>query len=357
MESMYSVKVASLQKQIDSNTFKLRESDKYLKHLRRRDASSKEELVKATNQLAQQKCQFDEANSLLQRGKAEAEETVRHLRYEITSKLATAEHQFVKQSLEYSNAREELEKLLDTTNHLQEKAHKYTELEAKFEVQRNELERSHRRVAELQNEIAAFGEWKDMAKTFQQRVAKVPDLEKELERLRRENKSIRDTIGNKLQLEEEVFDLKTRLGQHQQVNDSLVAVQTTLKAMEAELHDYQAVARDHCGVQSIVSAGQLRARIEAMLRNDLVLKNDTCSAKSEKDSAAAELHAVKKELEVVTKNNDQLQTSLRYHKTSMHRVQKKLSLVAKERDCFKLLIDNYEKDLTSKQFFISYSQI
>lgn len=51
-------------------------------------------------------------------------------------------------------------------------------------------------------------------------------------------------------------------------------------------------------------------------------------------------------IEVFTKANSDLQTSLKYHKTSLHRVQKKLMLVAKERECYKQLIDSYEKDLT-----------
>lgn len=52
------------------------------------------------------------------------------------------------------------------------------------------------------------------------------------------------------------------------------------------------------------------------------------------------------QIEDFTKANSDLQTSLKLHKTSLHRVQKKLMLVAKERECYKQLIDSYEKDLT-----------
>lgn len=348
METMYASKVSSLQKQLDSATSKLRESDKHVKHLRRRDASSNEELVKAKNEYAQQRCKYEETIGSLQRAKADAEDALRHCHFESNEQLANLTHQYHELNKNYESTREELDKLLENTSQLQEKGRKYNELDVQFEVQRNELERATRRVAELEMEIAAFGEWKEMSKTFQNRCAKMPDLEKELERVRRENKNIRETIGNKLLLEEEVFDLKTRLAQHERVHDELVALQTSVKSMDAELQDYRAVAKDHCGANSIVSPVHLRARIEEILRNDLVMNNDKYSAKSEKDSVAEQSVAVRRELDMVNKANEHLQTSLKYHKTSMHRVQKKLSLVAKERDCYKQLIDNYEKDLTSE---------
>lgn len=46
------------------------------------------------------------------------------------------------------------------------------------------------------------------------------------------------------------------------------------------------------------------------------------------------------------KANSDLLTSLRCHKTSLHKAKKKLELLDKERNCYKQLLDSYEKDLT-----------
>lgn len=51
--------------------------------------------------------------------------------------------------------------------------------------------------------------------------------------------------------------------------------------------------------------------------------------------------------EIYIKANNELKTALKHHKNLMSRVQKKLMLVAKERDCYKQLVDNFERDLTS----------
>lgn len=43
-----------------------------------------------------------------------------------------------------------------------------------------------------------------------------------------------------------------------------------------------------------------------------------------------------------------LKNSLKQHQNILHRVQKKLQQVAKERDCYRGLVDSYDQDLTSE---------
>lgn len=348
MEYMYKTKVQSLEKQLESNDAKLRDSDKHLKLLRRRDAASQAEASKAKHQLAEQRCSHEAAIGQLQRAKQEVEEQLRDTHNDLSAQLAMLSQQYEELEKNHTYRRDEIANLENRCAHLQEKCRRQTELETGSELQKVQLESAQRRVAELENELAAFGEWKDMSKTFQSRVARVPDLEKEVERLRRENKNIHETIGNKLLLEEEVHDLRGRLAATERTNSDYIALQTSVQLLQSELNDYKAVARDHCAPGATVSSTQLRAHIEDILRNDILLTSEKSSAHSEMDAAAEQVLVLQKKLEVYTKNNENLQTSLKFHKKTMHRVQKKLTLVANERDCYKQLIDNYEKDLTSK---------
>lgn len=54
------------------------------------------------------------------------------------------------------------------------------------------------------------------------------------------------------------------------------------------------------------------------------------------------------QIAVLTKSNNDLHIVLKNHKEGFHKVQRKLRLVVSERDCFKQLIENYEKNVTSK---------
>lgn len=47
------------------------------------------------------------------------------------------------------------------------------------------------------------------------------------------------------------------------------------------------------------------------------------------------------------KLNSDLQTIHQQHQTLLHRLQKKLQLVSRERDSYRAQLDSYEKDLTS----------
>lgn len=55
----------------------------------------------------------------------------------------------------------------------------------------------------------------------------LPDIEKELARVKQENKNLRDALGNKLLLEEQVFDLKTRLEKYDEISTDTVALKVS----------------------------------------------------------------------------------------------------------------------------------
>lgn len=348
MEYMYKTKVHSLEKQLKSSEAKLHDSDKHLKLLRRRDAASQAEASRAKHQIAELRCSHDTAIGQLQRAKQEVEEQLRDMHNELGAQLVQQRQRYDELEKNHAYRRDEVAALEERCAHLQERARRLTAFETAGELQKVQLENAQRRVVDLETELAELGEWREMSKTFQTRVARIPELEKEVERLRRENKNIYDTIGNKLLLEEEVHDLRSRLALSERTNADVVALQTSAQLLQAELNDYKAVAQDHCATGASGSATQLRARIEDILRNDVLLNSEKGAVRNEKNAAAEQVAVLQKQLEIYTKANDNLQTSLKFHKKTMHRVQKKLSLVANERDCYKQLIDNYEKDLTSK---------
>lgn len=126
------------------------------------------------------------------------------------------------------------------------------------------------------------------------RINKIPDLEKLVETLKRDNKNLNENIGNKLLLEEQVYDLKTRLEKKERSNDDHVALQTHIQSLEAELREYKSVAADHCPPKTVISASNLRMRIETILQKDLILMSEKGTTKTEKDSASIEMLDLKK---------------------------------------------------------------
>lgn len=208
------------------------------------------------------------------------------------------------------------------------------------------LEASERKVKDLEAEVIGFGEWKKLEDVFQVRLAKVSDLERECERLTRDNKNLAETIGNKLLLEEQVHDLKSRLEMQTRKAAQHIDLVTQLQAAEQENKTWKKMTMEFCPSNSLVTPQALRAHINNMQKEHLVLADSSCTAKVQKSATEEQLQELRTENEFNVQKIATLTTTLRNYKGALHRLQKRLALIARERDCFKNLLENYEKDLT-----------
>lgn len=118
-------------------------------------------------------------------------------------------------------------------------------------------------------------------------------MEKKYQRLQNENKELHKCIGNKLLLEEEVEHLKTRLAKNEKLSEEIVALNTKIPYIEQELAAFKAIAIDHCALVA-PTPSHLRARIEEILKKDLILVGENGSIKLEKDSIAGQVDELKK---------------------------------------------------------------
>uniref|UniRef100_T1PIW4 Mitotic checkpoint protein n=1 Tax=Musca domestica TaxID=7370 RepID=T1PIW4_MUSDO len=171
-------------------------------------------------------------------------------------------------------------------------------------------------------------------------------MDKELERLRSNNKHLQELLGNKLLLEEQVYDLRSRLEREEGARSEVVALQVQLKHAQEEVKEWVKVAQDHCSPNMLVSPLALRARIEELLQHDVLMASEKNTKASESKTMESELLDYKQKCEIYSKNMEELNVALKRHKAFKDRVQKKLLLVSKERDCYKQLLENFEKDLT-----------
>lgn len=77
MESMYTAKVNQMQKQLDIANQKVRDTDKHLQYVRKREVAEKTELVKVKNQLAQLRRSTEDQICQLQRDNTDLTESLR----------------------------------------------------------------------------------------------------------------------------------------------------------------------------------------------------------------------------------------------------------------------------------------
>lgn len=315
-------------------------------------------LFQMKNELAKQKQGYDEVIGSLRKANRDVDNNAREMVHDLNTQISSL-------TLENSQLRGQLDLMHEDVVSLQERNDKLTEsaketgaLSSELESERFQLEAAQRKIKELEAEITSYGEWKDLSKVFQTRLAKVTDLERECERLVRDNKQLHETIGNKLLLEEQVHDLKTRLEVQTKKIDTTVDLEAKASAVEQELKQWKKMAQEFCPSNAPPTAMQVRTYIDRIQKQHLVLASDAGVANLQKASTDDEVFELRKQNELYGKTNETLANNLRNYKHALQRTQKKLALIAKERDCFKHLLENYEKDLTiSGHTFDSHADI
>uniref|UniRef100_U5EX09 Putative attachment n=1 Tax=Corethrella appendiculata TaxID=1370023 RepID=U5EX09_9DIPT len=349
-ELKYRHQISSLEKQNTYNTNKISDLEKHLSVIRKRENATREELVKCKNSLNIQKQSYDDQVYQLQRDYNELEETFTETCSDLKSEVRELNQQISETDEQLSMTKEELENYKQINETLQDKADNYDKIKKELDELREKYTESESKIKALEYEVGSYGDWKNLSKVSHQRIANYKDLEKEVHRLREETKNLHDIIGNKMLLEEQVTDLKTRLEHYEKNNTDVVSLKVQITELEKQLNEWKKVANDFSTNKAITAATItpiiLRSQYEQILQKDLILANEKSSVKNEKTQIENEITGLRVENEQLIRQSDELKKTLKQYQTALPRLQKKLTLITRERDCWKQLLDNYEKDLT-----------
>ncbi|KAH8407554.1 hypothetical protein KR222_005317 [Zaprionus bogoriensis] len=339
-------KVAALKQQCDFTSEKLAEMEKHLQVVRKREHSARQETNRVQAELEQQKLKYEAALTLAEQEKAQLEEDAREVQYCINNELSEYKRISERAELELEATQSELERIRRQHEEYKETAASYDQLKIEHELQQQRLEAANARIKELEYEIQSYSDWKEVTKTSQARLLSVPELQAEVERLRANNKQLNTLIGDKLLLEEQVHDYKTRLDREEGARAEAAALQVKLTHVEQELKEWVKVAQDHCLANTLVSPLALRTRIEQLLQDDIVRVAEKGSADSDSKQLQSALRELEQKCAVYLKNIEDMNAILKRHKSFRERLQRKLLIVCKERDFYKQLLENFDKDLT-----------
>ncbi|XP_063704514.1 mitotic spindle assembly checkpoint protein MAD1 [Culicoides brevitarsis] len=346
MELNFQHKIDQLTKETTHKTAKVDELEKMTKALRKSERKYREAATKANAELSEYKTEADERYFTLEQEFEDFQQTARSSEFEYTNEIseltrALNEEQMNKELLQSENAR------LEARNaELEERQAEMDAIRKSFEEEQTKLALAESKIKTLEYELAGYGEYQGLAKVTKERLNKFDEMEREVERLTTKNKQLYDLIGGKLLMEEQIHDLKSRLENADKEREELVQIRVKFDALEQELQEWKKLAADYIPNDFNPGPAMLRRKIDDILQKDLQIANDSAAAKSEKALMECEKDELKTQAELQKKQIEDLQRGLKHHQTILSRLQKKLQLVAKERDAYKQLLDNYEKDLT-----------
>ncbi|EDW89487.1 mitotic spindle assembly checkpoint protein MAD1 [Drosophila yakuba] len=339
-------KSTALKEQCDITSKKYLEMQDEMKALRKRELAFKDEASRATTELAQLKLKYDESIIKMQREKYMQDEDARDVQLCINNELTEYRRIAQRADLELQSTRNELERLRRRHEEFKVRVSGFEELRANHEKQTQSLKVANDRIQELEFEIQSYNDWKEVTKTSQERLASVPDLLAEVERLRIHNKHLNTLIGDKLLLEEQVHDYRTRLDREEGARAEAASLQVKLVHVEQELKEWVKVAQDHCLANTLVSPMALRSRIEQLLKEDIIHVAEKTTSASDTKHLQTTVRDLEQKCAIYLKNIEDLNIGLKRHKNFKERLQRKLITVSKERDFYKQLVENFDKDMT-----------
>ncbi|KAM8714225.1 hypothetical protein ACLKA7_014376 [Drosophila subpalustris] len=339
-------KADALKQQCDFTSAKMLELEKHLQVMRKREHNARQEINRLQADLDQQKLKFESALSLAEQEKLQLEEDAREVQYCINNELSECKRINERYELELEATKNELNRIRRRHDEYKVNSCSFDKLQMDYEMQQQSLDTANARIKELEFEIQSYNDWKEVTKTSQARLLSVPDLQAEVDRLRAHNKHLNTLIGDKLLLEEKVHDYKTRLDREEGARAEAAALQVKLTHVEQELKEWVKVAQDHCLANTLVSPLALRTRIEQLLQADIVRVAEKGSADSDSKHLQSALREKEQECAVYLKNIEDMNVILKRYKSFKERLQRKLLIVCKERDFYKQLLDNFDKDMT-----------
>lgn len=347
-EAMLQDKVDQLTKQVDYTTKKSGDLEKHVQVLRKRESTAKEDVLRAQATLKKARQQYDEQAAELRRTNQNLEETLQCMTNDLRNEISNLNRDLESALQNLSTTQDELKAVRTVNTSLQERLTRMSDVERELEEEKQSHQAAQLRVKDLQFQLDSYGEWQDVSKKTIGRLSGMGDLDKEVVRLRAELNRMRDVVGNKLLLEEQVSDLRTRLDRQEQQNVDTVQLQVQVEQLQRELTEWKSVAADHCPQGSTPNPISLRTRLEEVLKTNLVMSSEKQSDKSQRNSISGEAQELRSQCESYVRAINDMKNALKHNQTLLHRVQKKLMLVAKERDCYKQVIEHYEKEVTSE---------
>ncbi|CAK1552907.1 unnamed protein product [Leptosia nina] len=342
MQILFEEEKASLVEQHKRDERMVSDMEDRLQLIRKREQDLREEFSESMKEFKDTKFKWEKEKMELQKQNSELKDQLLQANVSCKDQISEMQKDMNELLAALEDAQEESELLRGEVEKLKAKADQCTALKSQLEKQSFELQQVSSKLKEIEYERDSYKDWQIQTKTAQKRLVNMAELEKEVARLRANERTLRDAICNKLLLEEQVHILTGKVEALQPVQQELHEAKVKIASLEANLEEWRSAARGH-GVES---ARALSSALENALSGQLTAVETSTQAESQLAQINEELATVKFERDKATAKLNDLQTVRKNQESLIHRLQKRLLIVTRERDSYRQQLDSYEKELT-----------
>ncbi|XP_063062888.1 mitotic spindle assembly checkpoint protein MAD1 [Engraulis encrasicolus] len=208
-------------------------------------------------------------------------------------------------------------------------------------------EESQIKIRELERRLALQEGDSVIVRSMKSEVARVPDLERELKRLREDNAFLRETHENSSLLKEEVEGLRKKLERMEQTREQLLNLELQNEKLQAKLQSWEDLGQTGLNIRKPEDLSRevidIQQREINLKQQNYTLTSSVRAAERSRAELRGELMAVKtKSLEEHKKRETQ--------DALVRRLQKRVLLLTKERDGMRAILESYDSELASSEY-------
>ncbi|XP_077293998.1 mitotic spindle assembly checkpoint protein MAD1-like [Arctopsyche grandis] len=329
-------RIASSERKSKDNT--IADFEQRLQTMKSKETDLKEQLSKSIREFNEYKLTVDKEKQHFQKeiydlktdltnSRITNNEQISLLKQEVM-KLSQSLDIYQKEASEYKSAYEEAAIENRQIESLQEKCDQQSLALHQAESKLRDLESSKKDLEEM--------------KVLQKRLVSMPSLEKEVQRLREEATELRVASHQNLLLEEQVHHYKTRLESLEPLYQKFGDLQKQHLELERTLDEWKRIGSAY----EAPEPQMLIKRLENLQQRELTFLTEKKDTDVTLSAAKSELADAKLENKKILSKLSDAQNMQKTQESFIHRLQKKLLLVSRERDSYRQQLDCYEKELT-----------
>ncbi|KAM8772909.1 mitotic spindle assembly checkpoint protein MAD1 [Acanthopagrus schlegelii] len=204
------------------------------------------------------------------------------------------------------------------------------------------------KIKELERRLALQEQDIAIVKTVKAEVAKVPDLEKELKRLREDNAFLRESRENCSLLKEEVEGLRRKLERMAKTKEELVNMELEKERYAEKLKAWENLEQS-TGL-NIRKPEDLSREVIQIQQREFALKEQNYTLNSRVRSVERSQSELRAELTQQRGKTLEEQKKRETQDALVRRLQKRVLLLTKERDGMRAILESYDSELASTEY-------
>ncbi|XP_067673796.1 mitotic spindle assembly checkpoint protein MAD1-like isoform X2 [Haliotis asinina] len=323
---------------------KLEELKSRLQYLADREKSARDELQELRRDSEVRAAAAEEKQLALHKDKLQLEEDLQQANEQSWEKITELRNQSMRTQMELQICQTELEETkaqlklqlkrsAETTAHLKE-----------LEDFRLRAVQAEQKIKDLEDQERLHQEDVTITRALRTQLETLPNLERELDKLKEENKYYKETEKNTLLMEEQIEGLTKKLQRAENRMADYTQLQLDNESLKINLERWQ--GKSAAGLGNPLSPTELSLQVAELQSAQMLASDEYSKLQSRFNSLQAELREMNSKYQTLVQEVSVGKTGSQHQQDLIKRLQRKLLLVSKEREGYKRILDSYESEVT-----------